>query len=262
MIELVSVKSLDEIQEQRETYMKELPYAQDLNIEENVWVSQYFKVNVNNQFAGYVCIDSMKTLWEFYLVRSACIYSQEIFKFLIDMEYIVSAECKTYDHLLLSLCFDFHKEAEGSAYLFRDYMDKNFPVNEYENIQIRLAVIEDSDILSKINKIDEDIEFFHDLKEDIENKEVYVFFLNNQLLGAGTCKKIWKSMNYRDIGMVVSEEHRNKGIGTFILIKLKEYCNNNDLIPVCGCWYYNYPSKKTLEKAGFLSRHRVIRFKF
>ena len=30
-----------------------------------------------------------------------------------------------------------------------------------------------------------------------------------------------KDQSYRDIGMVVAKEHRKKGIGTFILIKLK-----------------------------------------
>jgi GNAT superfamily N-acetyltransferase len=126
-----------------------------------------------------------------------------------------------------------------------------------------LASIEDFNNLSKINKIAEGWnDFFHNLEEDIQKKEVFVFYSGNELLGAGTCKKIWHSLNYYDIGMVVAEKHRKKGIGTFIIIKLKEHCYNNKLTPVCGCWYPNYASKKTLEKAGFITKHRVIRFEF
>ncbi|MDF2544167.1 MAG: GCN5-related N-acetyltransferase [Herbinix sp.] len=262
MIDIISVKSLEDIQGLRNTYKNELPYAQDLNMEENIWISNYFCIKYSTITVGYVCIDANKTLWEFYLEKSAMKFSQEIFQFLIEMNYITAAESKTYDHLLMSLCLDFHKEAEGSAYLFRDSMDVIPYMKEYENITMRLASQEDFTPLSNINKIAEDVEFFHDLREDIENKEVFVFLSNNQLLGAGTSKLIWKNNNHRDIGMVVAEEHRCKGVGTYIIIKLKEYCYANNYIPVAGCWYYNYSSKKTLEKAGFISKHRVIRYQF
>lgn len=262
MIELISLESLTEIQEQRELYMNELPYSQDLNAEENVWVSQYYKIIMDSVSVGYFCVDSEKTLWEFYLIESVLMYSQEVFKFLIDMNYIVAAECKSYDHLLMSLCFDFHKKAACSAYLFRDGTDVKYSLSPFENIKIRLAVKEDFNSLSKINNIAEGVNFFHNLEEDIRNEEVFIFHSDSELLGVGTCKKIWHTMNHRDIGMVVAEKHRNKGIGTFIIIKLKKYCYNNNLIPVCGCWYYNYESKKTLEKAGFIAKHRIIKFYF
>lgn len=262
MFELISVESLNEIQEQRELYINGLPYSQDLNVEENVWGSRYYKIMMDSVNAGYFCIDPEKTLWEFYLAESALVHSQEIFKYLIDMNYIAAAECKTYDHLLMSLCFDFHKKAACSAYLFRDDTDVKYSLSPFENIKIRLAAKEDFDSLSQINKIAEGVDFFHDLEEDIRNGEVFVFYYGNELLGAGTCKKIWHNMNHRDIGMVVAEKHRKKGIGTFIIVKLREYCHSNNLIPVCGCWYYNYESKKTLEKAGFITKHRVIRFYF
>lgn len=262
MIEVIHVKSIEEIQEQRECYISELPFAQDLNIEENIWISQYYKINMNSIWVGYFCVDVEKTLWEFYLTKSVLVHSQEIFKYLIDMKYISAAECKTYDQLLISLCFDFYKEAFCSAYLFRDNIDVKFSLNEFDNISIKLATNDDYKSLSEINCIEPGVEFFHNLEGEIRKNEVLIFSLRNELLGAGTCKKIWHSMNYYDIGMVVSEKSRRKGIGTFILTKLKEYCYDNGNIPVAGCYYFNYPSKRTLEKAGFIARHRVIKFRF
>ncbi len=262
MISLHSVSSIDELRELREEYGKGLPYAQDLNIEENIWDSDYYQIEYDSKPAGYACIDSRKILWEFYLVEEACRYAQVIFKYLIDTNYITAAECKTYDYLLMSLCHDFQKAAEGSAYLFRDYNKITSFGAQFDNITFRLAEIGDYHRLEELNQITEDVDFFHDLKEDISNQEVFVFLKEDQLLGAGTIKKIWKDQNYRDIGMVVAKDQRKKGIGTFILVKLKEYCDDHELIPVCGCWYYHYSSKKTLEKAGFISKHRVIHFTF
>lgn len=262
MIHIYSVSSIDELQRQREEYGKRLPFAQDLNIEENIWDSGYYKIEYDTEWVGYACIDSAKTMWEFYLEENACLHAQEIFRYMIDEGFIVAAECKTYDYLLMSLCHDFQKRAEGSAYLFRDYIEVNYPEAGLADMSFRLATMEDYDSLKDLNRIAEEVDFFHDLKEEICNQEVLVFWKADQLVGAGTFKKIWKDQNYRDIGMVVAKDYRRKGIGTYILIKLKEYCDQQDLISVCGCWYFNHSSKRTLEKAGFITKHRVIRFLF
>jgi GNAT superfamily N-acetyltransferase len=257
MIELIPVESLNEIQVQREYYINELPYSQELHVEENVWASQYYKIKMNAAWVGYICVDLEKTLWEFYLEKSALIYAQEIFKYLIDMNYLVAAECKSYDHLLMSLCFDFHKKAACSAYMFRDDTDVKYSLSGFENIRIKLATKEDFNNLGEIGD-----DFFYNLEDHITKEEIFIFYSNNELLGAGTCKKIWDSLNYYDIGMVVAKAHRNKGIGTFIITKLKEHCYNNNQIPICACWYFNHASKKALEKAGFIAKHRLIRFDF
>ncbi len=262
MIKLEAVISKDEIRQLRDVYHKELVCAQDLNIEENVWESDCFIINYHGSNAGYVIIGADKTIWEFYLTKNSWVYSQEIFRFLIEQKYVTAAECKTYDPLLMSLCLDYHKGAEGSAYLFRDYLEASLPDLPYDNITYRLATKRDYNELAAIDKIAEGVDFFHDLYKEIEQEEVLVFCSGEQLLGAGTCKKVWHNLNYRDIGMVVAEKYRRQGIGTYILIKLKEYCLSKNQIPVAGCWYYHLSSKKTLEKAGFLSRHRVIRFTF
>jgi RimJ/RimL family protein N-acetyltransferase len=257
MIKIIPVDSLSEIQAQREIYMHELPYSQELNTEENVWECQHFKIHYDSTWIGYACISSNKTLWQFYLMKSAGIHAQEIFRTLIDQGYIKAAECISFDHLLMSLCMDFHQTACCSAYVFRDDSDANYPFSSIGHIHLRQAKKEDFDILSEISG-----DFFYNLEDHIQKKEVVMFYSDDELLGAGTCKKIFSSLNYYDIGMVVADKHRNKGIGTLIVTQMKKYCYDHDLIPVCGCWYPNLASKRTLEKAGFIAKHRVIRFEF
>ncbi|NJD02315.1 MAG: GNAT family N-acetyltransferase [Ruminiclostridium sp.] len=157
----------------------------------------------------------------------------------------------------MSLSFDFHKKATCSAYLFRDDTDVKYSFDAFNDVVFRLAKKEDFNNISRMSG-----DFFYDLERSIWKEGVIVFYLNDELIGAGSCQRIRDNMNYYDIGMVVAEKYRNRGIGTFIIIKLKEYCYNNNRIPVCGCWYFNYASKKTLEKAGFITKHRIIRFDF
>lgn len=257
MIKIEQVDLLSEIQEQRELYMHELPYSQELNTEENVWEAQYFKIYFESDWIGYACIGSDKTLWQFYLINTAWIHGQDIFRTLIDQGYVKGAECISFDHLLMSLCMDFHKTACCSAYVFRDDTDVNYHLSSIRNLYFNKAKEDDFDVLTEISG-----DFFYNLKEHIQKQEVMMFYSGGELLGAGTCKKIFSSLNYYDIGMVVVDKHRNKGIGTLIVTQMKKYCYDHNLVPVCGCWYPNLASKRTLEKAGFIAKHRVIRFEF
>lgn len=209
MIEFVAVTSIDEIHVQRNQYMNELPYAQELNTEENIWECQYYKIKLHSVWVGYFCVSLDKTLWQFYLDRNAHFYSQEIFKNLIDMNYIIAAECVTYDHLFMSLCLDFHKKASCSAYVFRDYIDVEEPLSSFDNISFRKATNADYISLSEIGG-----DFFYDLDEHIRKEEVFMFFLDHELLGAGTLKNIYSGLNYYDLGMVVNEKHSVNAILT------------------------------------------------
>ena len=62
--------------------------------------------------------------------------------------------------------------------------------------------------------------------------------------------------------MIVAEEHRRKGIGSYILARTKVFCYERDLSPICSCEATNMGSKKAIAKAGFVSRHRIILVKF
>jgi hypothetical protein len=48
------------------------------------------------------------------------------------------------------------------------------------------------------------------LEEHIRKEEVFIFYSDSELLGAGTYKQIYHSLNYHDMGMVVAEKHRHK----------------------------------------------------
>lgn len=105
-------------------------------------------------------------------------------------------------------------------------------------------------------------DFFEELEEQIVKEEIFVLYSNDILIAAGVAQKVFPSMNYYDISMIVKVDCRNKGIGTYIITKLRETCCRHNIVPICGYWYYNYASKRTLEKAGFISNHRIITFNF
>jgi len=52
---------------------------------------------------------------------------------------------------------------------------------------------------------------------------------------------------YQGIGLFVNTKYRQLGGGRSILICHKDICHENGIIPLPGCWYYNFNSKRTLE---------------
>ena len=62
--------------------------------------------------------------------------------------------------------------------------------------------------------------------------------------------------------MHVVEVYRRKGIGAYIITQLKERCYGKNLIPMACCDVENIASKKTLEKSGFITNHRILYVNF
>lgn len=63
---------------------------------------------------------------------------------------------------------------------------------------------------------------------------------------------------YGDIFMSVAESHRRRGLGSFLVQELKRTAYELGKIPACRCNVNNIPSRKTLQKAGFVPCGNLI----
>jgi GNAT superfamily N-acetyltransferase len=63
---------------------------------------------------------------------------------------------------------------------------------------------------------------------------------------------------YGDIFMSVAQSHRRRGLGSFLVQELKRTAYELKHIPACRCNVNNLPSRKTLQKAGFVPCGNVI----
>lgn len=221
--------------------------------------STCYEISYNNKDVGYFSVNSHKTLVEFYIFKEYYMYSQEIFDYIIKSYMVEAAGVSTKQSEFLSLCLDFQKSVYVLSYLFNDAENKKYELDCYENLSFRLA--KKSDIQAINNKCEPRSEEYYE--ELIENDQLFVLYEGDILLGIGEFR-ISKTHHgqYGDIGMVVAEEHRRKGVGTYIIIQLKEHCYRNNLKPMASCDSKNFASMKTLIKAGFISEHRIIYVRF
>ena len=80
------------------------------------------------------------------------------------------------------------------------------------------------------------------------------------LIGAGVRHRVVEAIDGVDIGMVVAPAFRGRGYGAEIVRDLKARCHDLKQRPICGCDIDNIASQRTLERAGFVSRHNLLEF--
>jgi GNAT superfamily N-acetyltransferase len=237
-------------------YVSTLSSPIDSFLEEHILNSVFYTISYNSEVAGYYAIHKNQYLTQFYLDLSYYNESQGIFKNVLKDHSIQSILVPTCDELFLSLVLDHDYKIEKQAYFFQDNKVKILKEKLFKDGEFRAAVPSDA---TKITEVCQD--FIDKVEERIENREIFTFTKGNILLGIGIIERSKLLDRYGNIGMFTNEQYRRKGIGRTIIHQLKEWCYDNNLNPICGCSYYNAPSKQTLESAGMVSKTRLLNIK-
>lgn len=260
MIEIVEVKVEQEANRLKSKYIESLKTPID-GFWQNVEVasSKCYEVLYNGKVAGHFCVNSCKTLVQFYVSKEYYMNEEEIFKYIITSDIVEKAGVSTKEPEFMSLCLDYQKNITVDSYLFTDNEKVRYELNSFSKLSFRLAQGQDIDEIK--NKCDPAFKGYYE--KLIDNEQLFVLYDNGNLLGIGEFRIIKEhGEKYGDIGMHVVEKYRGNGIGTYINVKLKEHCYSKNLIPMVCCDVKNIISKKTLEKSGFIANHRIILCEF
>lgn len=260
MIEIVEVKVEQEANRLKSKYVESLKtpidgFWQDVEVAS----SKCYELLYNGKVAGHFCVNSCKTLVQFYVSKEYYMNEEEIFKYIITSDIVEKAGVSTKEPEFMSLCLDYQKNITVDSYLFTDNEKVRYELNSFSNLSFRLAQGQDIDEIK--NKCDPAFKGYYE--KLIDNEQLFVLYDNDNLLGIGEFRIIKEhGEKYGDIGMHVVEKYRGNGIGTYINVKLKEHCYSKNLIPMVCCDVKNIISKKTLEKSGFIANHRIILCEF
>lgn len=242
-----------------------IAYAENLRLVDTYW--EYYvrcdgeinDIYANGTIVGFFCIHTAEQLLSAFYIHENCLcLAQTIFKDILTRFAPKSAFVVTSDEFFLSILSD-HASDNGlkfqsEAYFFDEVSDVELQ-EKYSNLKLIQA---DVCHISELQNLD----FFDNLAVDDESDVKYLLYDGDDLLGAGHIQTMVLSDKYGAIGMVTAPEHRNKGVGSAIILLEKQICKSRGLIPIAGCWYYNYASKRTLEACGFASKTRLLRVVF
>jgi GNAT superfamily N-acetyltransferase len=87
----------------------------------------------------------------------------------------------------------------------------------------------------------------HELDEDA----AWVATMNDEIAGAGGVLYHY-NRPYGDVYMKVAEPFRRLGLGSYLVQELKAVCRSGASVPSARCNVDNLPSRRTLQKAGFV----------
>jgi GNAT superfamily N-acetyltransferase len=249
--------SFEDISELVQKYLVTLSSPIDSFLEDHILGSQFYSITARETVMGYLALHEQKLLTQFYIEPEYLSQGQPIFQQILSQFKPEAAFVPTCDELFLSHALDQEATLKKQAYFFQDCPEIEVESKIYQPSQFRLASEEDRIEIESVSG-----DFFDRLAERIAHKEIFVFREGETLLGVGIAEKGKLLSHYASIGMFTHETHRQKGVGRSIIIHLKRWCYAYGLIPVAGCWYYNYNSKKTLESAGMITRTRLLRLEF
>jgi GNAT superfamily N-acetyltransferase len=232
-------------------YCRTLVTPMDSFVEDYMLGGTFKAIMIGSDTIGYF-IHGEKDLLSFYLSGSWTRYGPSLFERAISENCLKEVYFQTSDSYLLSLLTDWEFDKKKSAYFFQNYYDIPEPLLDYGDVNFRPVGPQD------MEEIHEKTAGFFS-PDDIRNGDIYALRSGEALLGCGIAIRGRFFTDCASIGMVTCKEHRRRGVGRYILWRMKQWCYERGLEPIAGCWYYNTLSRRSLESVGMSSRSRGMR---
>ncbi|MDN4525164.1 GNAT family N-acetyltransferase [Fictibacillus fluitans] len=245
--------SIDNVKELTEEYIKALSSPIDSFLENHILNSAFYQMYDGSTLIGYFAIHSNEKLTQFYIAQPYLHLAQDTFKHVLEHYSIRSLFVPTCDELFLSMALDLDFKIEKEAYFFQDSKRPLLPETLYPGGTFHPAGPED---VHRIIEVSGD--FLQQADKMAEKGELFTFTKDDVLLGIGVLERSKLLSGYASIGMFTNKAYRQQGVGQTVIHHLKQWCYEHNTIPICGCWYYNTNSKKTLERAGMVSKTRLL----
>jgi GNAT superfamily N-acetyltransferase len=247
------------IKPMRTVYLDDLPHAQEYYVELQIQQANIYEINFQLNRIGYVILSSEGCLLEYYVGPEYINQVDLIFGEIIRRFSIKRALCKSFDAVLLSCCFSYHKSSRAIGVLFREYIERphDSPV---AGVTIRRAV--PADEIAIVDTNEEVFDHPTEVMKYIQAKQIFLFENNAAMIGFGIYSQVIPGRPDRDIGMLVVPAFRKRGFGQFILHHLIRFCHDNNWRVSAGCAIENTASRRCLEKTGFIGRYRLLEFTF
>lgn len=211
--------------------------------------------------AGFFCLDAGNTLLRFHLTDAYRAQGRRLFGWVVAHHAIRQAIASTIEPLYFSLCLDSQVEVRVHSYLFRDHTRVAPPPAAPDTA---FRPIEEQELDGAIHFYRTNttgsgdwIERF--LRERVAGGELFGLYQRGTLIAAGECIPSREHPPYADLGVLVAAAKRSQGVGAGVLVRLKERCCQAGWEPICSCAADNTASRRAIEKAGFLSEHRIVR---
>ena len=249
----------DKITQYRTDYLNSLSEFQELFLELMINNSDFYFLKIDNENIGYAIRNKDGVLIEFYTFDKYIPKSNTFFNQVLKELSITDIYCKSFDSLLLSNCLSNSLSYSVIGVLYRNYVNP-LVVRDMEITMKKAALSSVALLQAQDESIKELFETEKQLIDFIQNEHVFEFYKNDNFIGCGMVLRTNSDWDYCDLGVWVEPLERGSGIGSQIILQLREFAIKNKMKSSCGCSIDNLASQKTIEKSGFVSKYKLINF--
>ncbi len=265
MIELLE-KPADRLAEFRRDYLTSLAATFDGMWEAFTGMSRHREIRLDGEPAGYFCVNDEGQLLQFYVATPFENSAPEAFSTVVARDEVRGAMVSTADPLFLGLCLDFHRQVEVHTYLYRDPQRGEAPPAAAAEASLEVVEAGELDEVAELQRasLDQDpgdwlVGYLENL---IARRELYALRAQGEILGTGEARVSESQPPFADLGVITMRRHRGSGVASHILWRLKQLCYQRRLVPICSTTADNVAARRAIAKAGFISRHRILKVAF
>lgn len=230
-------------------------------------MAKHFGFYEGDTLVGFCCINEEGYLLQFYLCSEFETQASPLLHSILTQNdsptgKINGAFASTAEPLYLSICLDTFSTFKVSTLM---YQLSNRPQKAYKLepvLQMKVVTIEQLaeavDFAKKALGAPEKwlTEYFTNL---INRQELRGFWKKGQLLATGECRGFDDyQQEYADLGFIVDESQRGKGLGTQVLRHLICVAVKKGLQPICSTEKTNIGAQKAMSRAGLFASNRII----
>lgn len=172
-------------------------------------------------------------LYEFFIAPEHRLRMFDAFTSLLQVCGAKTIETQSNDLLLTVMLHVFACNPRAESILFEDGFQTSLAP---DGAGFRATVASDADALNRF---------------ELDDSAAWVATINNEVAGAGGVLYHY-NRPYGDVYMKVAEPFRRLGLGAYLVQELKAVCRKGGSVPAARCNVNNPPSRKTLQKAGFV----------
>ncbi|MEZ8238942.1 GNAT family N-acetyltransferase [Vibrio splendidus] len=274
MLDIKKISTLSDLNEFKTAYFAESTAPLD-----GMWhfgfvpMSDHYGFYEDDTLVGYCVLNGEGYLLQFYLAPTASTHIESLFPLIVENNSSVIGEVKgafvsTAEPQYLSLSVDNTESFKMNAMMYRQNSQarSDCDSDRVEEIEMSLATEEQLEQFvefasSAIGAPKEWLTGYYG--NLIARQELWGYWESDDILATGECRKFDEHQTqFADLGMIVAQEERGKGLATRVIHSLKQHANSQGLEAMCSTESSNIGAQKAITRAGLSSKHRILQFDF
>lgn len=230
-------------------------------------MSAHFGFYFEDELEGFCCVNSESYLMQFYLSPQSKIHGPDLFKLISQGNSAVIGEIKgafvsTAETQYLNLCLDNGVSYKVNALMYRQ------DEKDLLEAELEMQLADKSELVSFVSFAAINIgapeawlnDYYGNL---IARNELFGYWLDDELVATGECRLFDEiQTEHADLGMIVAQSHRGKGLAAQVLKCLTNMASKKGLACICSTEAGNLAAQKAISRAGLSASQRIIQFEF